>query len=128
MRGAGRQRDNRVAGGHDSMLFSSPTFFVFFLAYFCCHFVTPPKYRNYLIIVGSTIFYAWWKIEYTWIPYLLMAIAYVGGYFVGRARDRRRRLFTAATIVALFAPLVIFKYTDFLYGDVLGPLFGWNGK
>jgi alginate O-acetyltransferase complex protein AlgI len=57
-----------------------------------------------------------------------MAIAYIGGYFVGRARDRRRRLLTAATIACLFVPLLVFKYTDFVYGDVLGPLFGWNGK
>jgi alginate O-acetyltransferase complex protein AlgI len=110
------------------MLFSSPTFFVFFLGYFCCHLVTPLRYRNYLIIVGSTVFYAWWKIEYTWVPYLLMAIAYLGGVLVERSRDRRRHVFTAATIVALFVPLAIFKYTDFVYGSVLGPLFGWNGK
>ncbi len=40
------------------MLFSSPTFFVFFLAYFACHLLIPRAYRNYLIIVGSTIFYS----------------------------------------------------------------------
>ena len=110
------------------MLFSSPTFFVFFLAYFACHFLVPRAYRNYLIIAGSTIFYAWWKVEYTWIPFFLMAIAYFGADAVGRAKGRSRCAFTAATIMLLFLPLAIFKYTDFFYGDILSPVFGWHGK
>ena len=32
------------------------------------------------------------------------------------------------TIVTLFVPLVFFKYTDFLYRDVVGPLFGIHDK
>ena len=110
------------------MLFSSPTFFAFFVAYFACHFFVPRAYRNYLIVVGSTIFYAWWKIEYVWIPYFLMSIAYFGGNMAGNATGRSRFAFTAVTIVLLFMPLVIFKYTDFFYADVLGPVFGWQGK
>ena len=110
------------------MLFSSPTFFLFFVAYFACHLLIPRAYRNYLIIIGSTIFYAWWKVEYTWIPFFLMAIAYFGADAVGRAKGQPRFAFTAATIVLLFMPLVIFKYTDFFYSDVLGPVFGWHGK
>jgi len=110
------------------MLFSSPTFFVFFLAYFACHLFIPRAYRNYLIIVGSTIFYAWWKVEYVWIPYALMAIAYFGAAVVGSSKGRSRFAYTAVTIVLLFMPLAIFKYTDFFYSDVLGPVFGWQGK
>src|SRR5204862_1428904 len=26
-----------------------------------------------------------------------------------------------------FVPLLVFKYTDFIYRDVLGPAFGWQG-
>src|SRR6185437_4576501 len=43
-------------------------------------------------------------------------------------KDRRRLLSVTATIVLLFLPLVIYKYTDFFYGQVLGPVFGWRGK
>jgi D-alanyl-lipoteichoic acid acyltransferase DltB (MBOAT superfamily) len=57
-----------------------------------------------------------------------MAIAYFGADAVGRAKGQPRFAFTAATIVLLFMPLVIFKYTDFFYSDVLGPVFGWHGK
>ena len=60
------------------MLFSTPAFFVFFGVYFLLHLATPTRYRIYLIICGSTIFYAWWRVSYVWLPYALMAIAYGG--------------------------------------------------
>jgi alginate O-acetyltransferase complex protein AlgI len=110
------------------VLFSSPAFFVFFAVYFCLHLAVPAKYRLYLIICGSTIFYAWWRVEYVWLPYALMAIAYGGVLWMDQASDqaRRKRRATLAIIV-LFLPLLFFKYTNFLYRDVLGPVFGWQG-
>ena len=71
----------------------------------------PRRARILLIIVGSTVFYAWWKVSYVWLPYLLMAIAYLGVLWIEGAteeRARKRRLFI--TIVALFVPLILLKY------------------
>jgi alginate O-acetyltransferase complex protein AlgI len=111
------------------MLFSSPTFFAFFAVYFLFHLLLPAKYRLYLIICGSTVFYAWWKLEYAWLPYLLAGIAYFGMLWIERATlETARRRRAAATIVLLFVPLVFFKYSNFLYADVLGFLFGEHGK
>jgi D-alanyl-lipoteichoic acid acyltransferase DltB (MBOAT superfamily) len=110
------------------MLFSSPEFFLFFLAYFLLHLAIPLQFRLYLVICGSTIFYAWWKISYAWLPYLLMAIAYFGSAIAERAAPSARKYFVAATIFVLFIPLVFFKYTNFLFQDVLGTLFGLQGK
>ena len=111
------------------MLFSSPIFFVFFLVYFCFHLIIPRRYRIYLIICGSTIFYAWWKIEYVWLPYLLMLIAYGGSALSEQANSAAaRKYLMVATVVVLFIPLATFKYTNFIYQDALGALFGWQGK
>src|SRR5580700_2344043 len=110
------------------MLFSSPVFFVFFAVYFAIHLLIPARWRLYLIIAGSTIFYAWWKLEYVWIPYLLMAIAYFGVVWMMRAKEPQgRRIRAIVSIVLLFTPLAIFKYTNFFYNDVFGPLTG-GGK
>jgi alginate O-acetyltransferase complex protein AlgI len=110
------------------MLFSSPVFFVFFAVYFIIHLVTPARWRLYLITVGSTIFYAWWKPEYVWLPYLLMAIAYFGVLWMMNAKLERSRKRRAGIVIALlFVPLVVFKYTNFIYNDVLGALTG-GGK
>ena len=57
-----------------------------------------------------------------------MAIAYFGVVWMMRAKEQRdRRIRAVVAIVLLFAPLVIFKYTNFFYNDVLGPLTG-GGK
>jgi alginate O-acetyltransferase complex protein AlgI len=110
------------------VLFSSPAFFVFFLVYLCLHLIVPARYRVWLIIVGSTVFYAWWRVAYTWLPYALMATAYIGALWMERAPDgASRRQRATVAIVILFLPLLVFKYTDFVYRDVLGPLFGFHG-
>ncbi len=111
------------------MLFSSPAFFVFFLVYFCLHLVVPLRHRVYLIIAGSAIFYAWWRIEYAWLPFALMATAYGGVLWMEQAPDavRRKRRATVAVVI-LFLPLLVFKYTNFVYRDVLGPIVGWDGR
>ena len=110
------------------MLFSSPAFFIFFAVYFCFHLAVPPKYRLYLIICGSTIFYAWWRVEYVWLPYALMAIAYGGVRWMDQSDGARRKRRATLAIVVLFLPLLFFKYTNFLYRDVLGPVFGRQGE
>jgi alginate O-acetyltransferase complex protein AlgI len=110
------------------MLFSSPVFFAFFAIYFTLHLVIPARWRLYLIIAGSSFFYAWWKPEYVWIPCLLMAIAYFGVIWMMHAKPEPSRKRRAAVVIALlFVPLVVFKYTNFIYNDVLGVLTG-GGK
>ena len=107
------------------MLFSSPQFFAFLLVYVLLHLLVPARWRVYLIICGSTIFYASWRVEYVWLPYLLMAIAYGGVVWMtttDRARERRRRM--VATVSLLFVPLLVFKYTNFFYRELIGPAFG----
>lgn len=107
------------------MIFSTPVFFVFFVIYFGLHFAVPLRYRLWLIIAGSSVFYAWWKLEYLWIPFVLMATAYLGGRWIGRAKEPGKRWrHTALAIAVLLLPLAIFKYTDFVYRDVFGPFFG----
>ena len=73
------------------MLFSSPTFFAFFLGYFLLHLAVPARYRIDLIICGSTVFYAWWKLEYAWLPNVLMLIAYGGNPTAAPAAECRPR-------------------------------------
>ena len=111
------------------MLFSSPVFFLFFLVYFCLHQVVPLRHRVSLIIVGSAIFYAWWRIEYAWLPFALMAIAFGGVRWMERTADaaQRKRRATLA-IVVLFVPLLVFKYANFLYHDVVGAALGWDDR
>jgi len=97
------------------MLFHTPVFLGFFAAYLVAHFVAPPQWRIGLIVVGSTVFYGYWNPAYVWVPYVLMAVAFAGAIAVVETNSLRRRRFTlGATVACLLAPLVFFKYTDFL--------------
>jgi alginate O-acetyltransferase complex protein AlgI len=105
------------------MLFSELPFFIFFIGYFALHLVIPPRFRIWLIIVGSTIFYGWWRVDYAWLPFAMTAIAWTGVWFITRTSEpKQRKLRLIATICVLFAPLAIVKYAYFLTHDVLGLL------
>jgi alginate O-acetyltransferase complex protein AlgI len=111
------------------MLFSSPAFFLFFGLYFLLHVLVPARWQLALIIAGSTIFYGYWNPWYMWIPYALTALAFVGAAWTERARGEpahARRL--GLTVAALLLPLVVVKYTNFIYGNVFGVLFGVHGS
>src|SRR5262245_62106642 len=111
------------------MLFSSLPFFAFFAIYFLLHLFVPKAYRILLIIIGSTVFYAWWKFEYVWLPYLLTMTAYLAVLWIEGTKDAARRRFRLlVSLFALFIPLFFFKYTDFIYRDVLGPIFDAREK
>jgi alginate O-acetyltransferase complex protein AlgI len=106
------------------MLFSSLPFFLFFAVYFVLHLTVPARWRLALIILGSTFFYGYWDYRFTPLPFCLLGIACVGVWWMDRAPEpgpRRRRLF--ATVALLLAPLVFFKYVNFLYRDVFGLVF-----
>jgi len=106
------------------MLFSAPQFFVFFAVYLGAHFLIPTRYRVPLIVLGGTVFYSYWNPVQVWLPYLLTFAAWAGVlYIVGVdcASERKRRLILVVS--ALLLPLLIVKYTDFFYQDVIGALF-----
>ena len=101
------------------MLFSEPVFFAFFAVYFALHLIVPARNRIFLVIVGSTFFYAWWRIEYVWLPYALTLFAWVGLRWTCDAADpvvRRRRLILS--LLVLFTPLVVVKYTYFFASNL----------
>ena len=68
------------------MIFSSPPFFLFFSIYLLLHLAVPVRYRLALIIAGSTFFYGYWNPWYVWLPYLLVAIAFLGAIWLEKAR------------------------------------------
>lgn len=78
-----------------------------------------------MVIVGSAIFYSWWRVDYLWVPFMLALFAWAGANWMMRADDPAARRVRCVTIlVILFLPLAAFKYSHFLVRDVLGALPG----
>tara|TARA_B100000579_G_C22796934_1_gene837637 strand:+ start:294 stop:1685 length:1392 start_codon:yes stop_codon:yes gene_type:complete len=110
------------------MIFSSITFLFFFIIYFFANLFLPLKYRNYLIIIGSTVFYAWWKVDEVWVPFFISFIGLFGGRIISNESGFKKKYFLWITLLFIFSPLLIFKYQSFFYNDFFVPLFGLKEK
>jgi alginate O-acetyltransferase complex protein AlgI len=98
------------------MVFSTPEFFAFFAIYFFAHFFVPKASRNWLIIIGGSAFYMYWKAWLVWLPFALVLTAFFGVLWIARSeRHQVRRFRLTMVVIAMFMPLVAFKYTNFLY-------------
>ncbi|MBM3491957.1 MAG: MBOAT family protein [Alphaproteobacteria bacterium] len=103
------------------MLFHTPSFAVFFAAYFLLHVALPPAHRLWLVVAGGSLFYGYWQPLHVWLPLGLTLIACLGAAVVAAQADpAARRRWLAVTVVLLLLPLAVFKYTGFLLSDVMG--------
>lgn len=110
------------------MLFSSLTFLFLFLPltiglYFLCK----DKYKNYILLVASLLFYAWGEPKYI----VLMILSIVFNYYIARAlankksSERRRKLFLVLAIIINLGALFVFKYLTFAINN-FNLVFGFN--
>jgi alginate O-acetyltransferase complex protein AlgI len=97
------------------MVFSSAFFLLVFLPLFLlCYYLTPLRYRSLVILVGSYVFYAWWRVDFL----LLFFAATLWNYLLGLkisatlATPYARRWLMLGISVDLLV-LGYFKYADF---------------
>jgi len=94
------------------MLFTSGIFLIFFPAVAGLHFLVPERFRWFLLLVTSYVFYAWWRPEYLLLLIGVTLIAYVAGLVLDRAKHHRRLLLSIALLLCL-SPLLVYKYLGF---------------
>jgi alginate O-acetyltransferase complex protein AlgI len=115
------------------VLFNSLPFAIFFVCYLIVHAATPTRFRLWLMIVGSTIFYGYWSwiipsfniygaLVYAGLPLGLTLIAYFVTDFLLAAGPAKSRWQFGFSLALLLAPLIFFKYTNFILNEVLAPL------
>ena len=109
------------------MLFNSPVFFVFFICYLIVHWLTPQRFRLWTMIAGSTVFYGYWNWIFTGLPFALVLLAFLTTWWTVSAAPGERRLRLGVSIVVLLTPLLVFKYTNFIWHDVIGALVNLEG-
>ena len=108
------------------MLFSSITFlFLFLPIMLAVYYIAPPQWKNFLLLAGSLIFYAWGEPVYI----ILMILSILLNYFCGmdienksenEAKAKRSLVFAITVNIVL---LVFFKYFGFLV-ESTNTLFG----
>lgn len=97
------------------MVFTSSVFLFLFLPVFLAIYaVLPPRRRTVAIVVGSYVFYAWWRPDFAVVFAGATALAIVAGRALVAWRGTpRARWALSVGVGGLLATLAYFKYADF---------------
>ncbi|WP_422959851.1 MBOAT family O-acyltransferase [Undibacterium sp. Xuan67W] len=96
------------------MVFASLEFLTLFLPiFFAFYLITPQRFRNHTLLVGSWLFYAWWTPKFLLLIIALTILAWGAAILIDKAGDERSKTrIMAITIVLNLASLVWYKYTN----------------
>ncbi|WP_250277479.1 MBOAT family O-acyltransferase [[Clostridium] colinum] len=95
------------------MLFNSLTFLIFLAIILSLYYIIPNKYRWYLLLISSCIFYMAWRIEFIF----LILFSSFFNYFIGLLIEKYYTKSKTILIFGLFINfliLFIFKYSVFI--------------
>ena len=110
------------------MVFSSNVFLLYFLPLFLiCYFICPKKFRNYVILLFSIVFYAYGAPDF--ILFLLGST--IANFYLVKAMRKTsktslKKLYCSLAIILSLGLLVYYKYANFLI-DNLNALIGLFG-
>lgn len=102
------------------MLFTEPTFLFVFLPILLALYQLPGgRYRNWLLLLASILFYTRGAGSFTWLVLALIVFNYAAARLIDRHRATvlGRRLLASAIAIDLLV-LAVFKYADFAVGNL----------
>lgn len=108
------------------MVFSSTIFvFLFLPLVLILYFLMPKKFRNYILLIFSIIFYIFGGPKFLLVLLLVVLIDYFGALLIDKKKNKK--LFLIITICLNIATLFYFKYTGFFLENI-NNLFSLNIK
>jgi alginate O-acetyltransferase complex protein AlgI len=97
------------------MLFNTTRFFVFLAIVLALFYALPRRFRKYLLLTASYIFYASWNPKFIALLLTLTAIDFTAGIWLVRTEaPRPRRAILIASLAANLGFLGFFKYYNFV--------------
>jgi D-alanyl-lipoteichoic acid acyltransferase DltB (MBOAT superfamily) len=103
------------------MLFNSIPFLIFFPVVTLLFFLLPHAMRWVLLLAASCFFYMFFKPEYILILLFTIIIDYYAGILLENEPDKvRRKKFLILSLVANIGVLAVFKYYNFINGNITG--------
>jgi len=102
------------------MLFTSILYFLFLLAVLAIYYLLPGKYRTFLLVIASAIFYMYAKIAYLFIILILILANYIVAIKIEKAeRQAIRKSYLTLILFLNISVLFFFKYLGFFINDLL---------
>ena len=75
------------------MVFSSAEFLFLFLPLFlAAYYLVPFRFKSWVILIGSYVFYGWWRIDFLFLFFAVTVWTYLFGLAVYRTENRRLAL------------------------------------
>ena len=100
------------------MLFNSLEFLLFFPTVTLLYFLLPHRFRWFLLLAASCIFYCVFIPVYIFILLFTIIIDYFAGIYIHESEGKRKKTFLIASLVANIGILCVFKYNNFFIDNV----------
>ncbi len=102
------------------MLFSGIPFLFYFLpAVLAVYFLVPKSWKNAVLLLFSLVFYGWGEPKYVFLMIATIALFYGCGRAIGACESQKwKRFWLTVSVVVSLGLLAVFKYADFLLGNV----------
>lgn len=96
------------------MVFASLEFLTLFLPiFFALYFLTPQRFRNYTLLLGSWLFYAWWVPKFLILIIALTIVTWLAAILIDKsASEKFKTRMMAGAIVVNVASLAWYKYAN----------------
>lgn len=110
------------------MVFSSSLFLLYFLPVFLLlYFLADIKYKNYVALGGSVVFYIWGAPLFIFVIFGSIIADFLFANYIHHAKGLKRKLLLVAAISLNIGILMYFKYANFFvenFNQMLGSLGG----
>ena len=102
------------------MIFSSNLFiFQFLPIIFLLLLITPKKYQNLILFIGSLIFYAWGEVRYIFIMFASVLVDFVCSNQIEKNRlTHKTRIYLWISVFFNLGMLFAFKYSNFFINNL----------
>ena len=100
------------------MLFNSLQFLLFFPIVTLLYFLLPHRFRWFLLLIASCIFYCAFIPIYILILFFTIVIDYFAGIYIHKSEGQRRKVFLIVSLVANVGILCVFKYNNFFIDNI----------
>ena len=99
------------------MLFASIEYLLFLPIVFLIFWVLPKKVRWIVLLTASCFFYMFYNWKLIFIFLITIVVSYLGAYLLDRfsGRNKLKNFIFVITIIAVVAPLIVFKFVPFFF-------------
>lgn len=101
------------------MLFNSIAFLIFLIIILATFYICPKKYRHYILLIGSYIFYMCWNIYLIFLILITTLVAYGGSLLIKQSKsDKFKKIYLISSILICLGILIFFKYINFIFSSM----------